>query len=58
MEVVCGGECFYRGRDAMSKGALDIGGRKVIKEDKNQTIALAVGTKAVTQWYSQSRYCS
>jgi hypothetical protein len=25
------------------------GVRKVIKEDKNQTIALAVGTKAVTQ---------
>jgi hypothetical protein len=33
----------------MSKGALDIGGRKVIEKDKNQTIALAVGTKAVTQ---------
>jgi hypothetical protein len=33
----------------MSKGALDIGGRKVIKKDKNRTIALAVGTKAVTQ---------
>jgi hypothetical protein len=31
MEVVCGGECFYRGRDPMLKGALDIGGRKVIK---------------------------
>jgi hypothetical protein len=40
---------FYRGRDAMSKGALDIGGRKVIKNDQNQTIALAVGTKAMTQ---------
>jgi hypothetical protein len=33
----------------MSKGALDIGGRKVIKKDKDQTIARAVGTKAVTQ---------
>jgi hypothetical protein len=33
----------------MAKGALDIGGRKVIKKYKNQTIALAVGTKAVTQ---------
>jgi hypothetical protein len=40
---------FYRGRDPMSKGALDTGGRKVIKKDKYQTIALAVGTKAVTQ---------
>jgi hypothetical protein len=49
MEVLCGGECFYRGRHPMSKGALDIGGRKVIKQYKNQTIALAVGTKAVTQ---------
>jgi hypothetical protein len=33
----------------MSKGALDIGGRKVIEKDKNQTIALAVGKKAMTQ---------
>jgi hypothetical protein len=33
----------------MSKGALDIGGRKVIKKDKNLTIALAVGTNAETQ---------
>jgi preprotein translocase subunit YajC len=33
----------------MSKGALDIGSRKVIKKGKNQAIALAVGTKAVTQ---------
>jgi uncharacterized Fe-S cluster-containing MiaB family protein len=33
----------------MSKGALDIGDQKVIKKDNNQTIALAVGTKAVTQ---------
>jgi hypothetical protein len=43
------GRVFYRSRDSMSKGALDIGGRKVIKKNKNQTIALAVGTKAVTQ---------
>jgi hypothetical protein len=40
---------FDRGGDPLSKGALDIGGRRVIKKDKNQTIALAVGTKAVTQ---------
>jgi hypothetical protein len=40
---------FYHGRDPLSKGALDTGGRKVIKKDKNQTIALAVGTKTVTQ---------
>jgi hypothetical protein len=33
----------------MSKGALDIGGRKVIKKDKNLTIALAVGTNADAQ---------
>jgi hypothetical protein len=33
----------------MSKGALDTGGRKVIKKDKNLTIALAVGTNAETQ---------
>jgi hypothetical protein len=33
----------------MSNGVLDTGGRKVIKKDKNQTIALALGTKAVTQ---------
>jgi hypothetical protein len=33
----------------MSKGALEIGVRKVIKKEKNQTIALAVGKKAVTQ---------
>jgi hypothetical protein len=33
----------------MSKGALDIGGRKVIKKGKNQTIALAVGTNAEAQ---------
>jgi hypothetical protein len=33
----------------MAKGALDIGGRKVIKKDNIQTIAMAVGTKAVTQ---------
>jgi hypothetical protein len=33
----------------MSKGALDTGGRKVIKKVKNQTIALAVGTNAETQ---------
>jgi hypothetical protein len=38
------GRVFYRGRDPMSKGALDIGGRKAIKKVKNQTIALAVGT--------------
>jgi hypothetical protein len=37
------GRVFYRGRDPMSKGALDTGGRKVIKKNKNQTIALAVG---------------
>jgi hypothetical protein len=43
------GRVFYPGRDPMSKGALNIGGRKVIKKYKNQTIALAVGTKAVTQ---------
>jgi hypothetical protein len=43
------GRVFYRSSDPMSKGALDIGGQKVTKKDKNQTIALAVGTKAVTQ---------
>jgi hypothetical protein len=35
---------FDRGRDPLSKGALDIWGSKVIKKDKNQIIALAVGT--------------
>jgi hypothetical protein len=43
------GRVFYRGGDPMSKGALDIGGRKVIKTDKTQTIALAVGTNAEAQ---------
>jgi hypothetical protein len=33
----------------MSKGALDIGGRKVIKKEEKQAIALAVGRKAETQ---------
>jgi hypothetical protein len=43
------GRVFYRGRNPMSKAALDIGGRKVIKKEKNQTIALAVGRNAETQ---------
>jgi hypothetical protein len=43
------GRVFYPGRVSMSKGTLDIGGRKVVEKDNNQTIALAVGTKTVTQ---------
>jgi hypothetical protein len=49
MEVVCGGECFTAAGIPCRRELLDTGGRKVIKKDKNQTIALAVGTKAVTQ---------
>jgi hypothetical protein len=48
MEVVCGGECFTAAGIPCRRELWTLGGRKVIKKDNNQTIALAVGTKAVT----------
>jgi hypothetical protein len=49
MEVVCGGECFTPAGIPCRRELWTFGGRKVIEKDKNQTTALAVGTKAVAQ---------
>jgi hypothetical protein len=49
MEVVCGGERFTAAGIPCRRELWTFRGRKVIEKDKNQTIALAVGTKAVTQ---------
>jgi hypothetical protein len=49
MEVVCGGECFTAAGIPCRRELWTLGGRKAIKKDDNQTIALAVGRNVETE---------
>jgi hypothetical protein len=49
MEVVCGGECFTPAGIPCRKELWKLGVEKSSKRTKTRPLALAVGTKAVTQ---------